>query len=73
LPINELKIKSAKPKGKRYALHDSNNLFLEVMPAGKKYWRARFMKDNVRQWRTFGMYPDISSPKYIVTFSIDRK
>jgi integrase len=60
MPLNELKIRNAKPKDKRYQISDSEGLYLEVMVSGKKYWRLRYTKDGKKNWHTLGMYPDVS-------------
>jgi hypothetical protein len=36
MPLNELKVKSAKAQDKRYQMSDADGLYLEVMTSGKK-------------------------------------
>ena len=57
MALTDIKIKSAKPKEKRYQLADSDGLYLEIMTSGKKYWRLRYFKDGRRSWHTIGEYP----------------
>jgi len=54
--LSDTKIKKLKPKDKVYRLADGNNLYLEVKPNGKKYWRYR--KGN--SFLSIGEYPLIS-------------
>ena len=35
-PLNEMKIKRAKPKEKMYKLFDENGLYLEVKPSSRR-------------------------------------
>ena len=50
MPLNELAIRSAKPKvrpdgratDKAYKLSDSGGLYLEVTPSGGKCWRLKY-------------------------------
>jgi integrase len=58
MPLTDIKIKSAKPKDKRYQIADADGLYIEVMPSGKKYWRLRYNSGNgKRTWHTVGEYP----------------
>ena len=57
MALNEFKIKSAKPRDKRYQIADSDGLYLEIMTSGKKYWRLRYIKEGKRSWHTIGEYP----------------
>jgi hypothetical protein len=38
MSLTNLKIKSAKPREKKYKLYDSDYLYLEVYPNGKKQY-----------------------------------
>jgi hypothetical protein len=42
MSLSEIRIKSAKPRDKRYQLSYADGLYLEVMASGKKYWRLRY-------------------------------
>ncbi len=60
MPISDTKARTAKPKDKPYKLLDSEGLYLEVRPSGRKYWRYRF---NIKQKEgvyTIGDYPSVS-------------
>jgi integrase len=59
MPLTDIKIKSAKPRDRRYQIADSDGLYIEVMTSGKKYWRLRYSENNRRSWHTIGEYPAI--------------
>ena len=59
MALTDVKIKSAKPKEKRYQLADSDGLYIEIMASGKKYWRLRYFKDGKRSWHTIGEFLSI--------------
>lgn len=58
--LNASTVKAAKPSDKRYRLNDVRDLYLEVMPTGRKFWRYRYMKNGKRSWHTIGEYPDVT-------------
>jgi integrase len=60
MPLSDIKIKSLKPKDKRYQTCDSDGLYIEVMTSGKKYWRLNYFKNGKRSWHTIGEYPATS-------------
>ena len=57
MPLSDMRIKSLKPRDKRYQECDSDGLYIEVMTSGKKYWRLRYHKDSKHSWHTIGEYP----------------
>ena len=57
MPLTDMRIKSLKPRDKRYQECDSDGLYIEVMTSGKKYWRLNYYKDGKRTWHTIGEYP----------------
>lgn len=58
--LNDLTIRKAKAKEKRYFLTDGRGLGVEVMPTGNKYWRLIYRVDGKRHWATLGEYPGLS-------------
>jgi len=61
VPLNDTRIKSLKPKSKRYLIADGGGLVLEVMASGSKIWRYRFTLHGKQQpLVTIGDYPAIS-------------
>ena len=53
-------IKAAKPRESRYTLFDTGGLYLEVAPAGGKWWRMRFRLNGKNNVMSLGTYPDVS-------------
>ena len=60
MPISDTKARTAKPKDKPYKLLDSEGLYLEVRPSGRKYWRYRFNIKKKEGIYTIGEYPSVS-------------
>lgn len=58
--LSELKIKSLKPKKKRYLVCDGQGLYIAVMPTGEKYWYVRLWENGHERKVSIGHYPDIS-------------
>ena len=42
MPLTDTAIRNAKPAGKALRLFDSGGLYLEVAPAGGKWWRFKY-------------------------------
>ena len=40
--LKDVMVRNAKPKAKLYRLFDGEGLYLEVQPAGGKYWRLKY-------------------------------
>ena len=57
------KIKSAKPKSKKYKLSDGGGLFLQVNANGSKLWRLKYRFNGKEKEYAIGIYPDISLAK----------
>ncbi|MGH8523338.1 MAG: tyrosine-type recombinase/integrase [Gammaproteobacteria bacterium] len=60
-PLTETAIKAAQPKAKAYRLADEKGLYLEVSPAGGKYWRFKFRFAGKEKRLALGVYPDTGS------------
>jgi len=62
IPLNELKIKSAKPRTKEYTLSDGKGLHLLIKPNGTKLWEFVFTSPLLHKRRksSFGTYPDVT-------------
>jgi len=59
MPLTDVKCRQAKSRATRYKLHDSDGLYLDVMPTGNRYWRMRYRIGNRRPSITFGEYPHV--------------
>ena len=58
--LNDLQVRSAKPKEKDFKLGDSSGLYLFVTKSGSKLWRLKFRVDGKEKTLSFGKYPEIS-------------
>lgn len=59
--LNNTAINRLKPKDKRYRVLDRDNLYIEIMPSGKKIWRLRVTQlSGKRTLKTLGKYPGVS-------------
>jgi integrase len=60
MPLTDTSIRSAKPKDKTFKLFDSGGLYLEVNPAGGKWWRWKYRFAGKEKRLSFGVYPDVT-------------
>lgn len=65
MPLNETKVRNAKPKEKPYKLSDSEGLYLYITETGGKLWRFKYRFDNDGKGKkekllAFGKYPEIN-------------
>lgn len=60
--LSDAKIKSLKPKDKRYKISDGENLYIQVMPTGTKTWIFEYKDKNTNKYKriTLGKYPAFS-------------
>ena len=42
MPLTDVEIRNARPRDKSYRLADGAGMYLEVSPAGGKYWRLKY-------------------------------
>ena len=61
-PLNNTKIKQAKPKDKEYNLSDCDGLMLRVKPNGSKLWLFNYYRpfSKKRANISFGQYPEVT-------------
>ncbi|MBM4263538.1 MAG: DUF4102 domain-containing protein [Deltaproteobacteria bacterium] len=59
MPLTDVSIRSAKPKDKSFKLFDSGGLYLEVNPAGGRWWRWKYRYGAKEKRLSFGVYPDV--------------
>ncbi|HPE62385.1 MAG TPA: Arm DNA-binding domain-containing protein [Thiolinea sp.] len=57
-----MRLRKAKPKPERYRIQAGDNMYLEVLPTGRKVWRMRFNDPRTRKPGIFtiGEYPEVS-------------
>jgi integrase len=60
MPLNEMKVRNAKPKDKPYKISDSDGLYLFVTEKGGKLWRFKYRFDKKEKLLALGTYPEIS-------------
>lgn len=58
VPLTDLELKNAKPRGKPYKLFDGGGLYLEVAPAGGKWWRLKYRHSGKEKRLSLGTYPE---------------
>ena len=60
MPLTDTAIRNAKPTQKPYKLFDERGLYLEVSPAGGKWWRLKYRSNGKEKRLSLGVYPDVS-------------
>lgn len=60
MPLTEIAIKALKPAEKIARYHDEKGLYLEVSPAGGRWWRFKYSFDGKEKRLSLGVYPDVS-------------
>lgn len=60
MPLNDARIRAAKPGEKRYKLADGGGLYLVVEPNGSKLWRYKYRIDGRENVFSIGAYPAVS-------------
>jgi integrase len=60
MPITNAAILNAKPGMKPVRIFDERGLYLEVSPAGGKWWRLKYRLGGKEKRLSLGVYPDIS-------------
>ncbi len=60
MPLTDTAIRNAKPRKKPTKLFDERGLYLEVSPAGGKWWRLKYRFDGKENRLSLGVYPDVN-------------
>lgn len=60
IPLTDMKVLKAKPKGKPISFFDGGGLYLLVTPTGGKLWRFKYRFDKQEKKLALGSYPEIS-------------
>jgi integrase len=58
MSLTDLAIRKAEPGTKSYRLYDEKGLYLEIAPAGGKWWRFKYYFDGKEKRISLGVYPD---------------
>lgn len=59
MPLSDIEIKKMQPKDKLYRVKDSDKLYIEVKPNGKKTWRLRLKIGGKENMISLGSYPEV--------------
>ena len=60
MPLTDTTIRNAKSGEKAIRLYDERGLYLEISPAGGKWWRLKYRFDGKEKRISLGIYPDVS-------------
>lgn len=60
MPLTDVAIRSAKPGEKSRKLYDSDGLYLELSPAGGRWWRFKYQWIGREKRLSLGTYPDVT-------------
>lgn len=59
MPLTDTAIRNAKPADKSIRLFDGGGLYIEVSPAGGKWWRLKYRFAGKEKRLSLGVYPEI--------------
>jgi integrase len=59
VPLTNTAVRNARPNGKTVKLFDERGLYLEVSPAGGKWWRLKYRFAGKEKRVSLGVYPDV--------------
>ena len=59
MPLTSTAVSNAKPRTKPVKLFDERGLYLEVSPAGGKWWRLKYRFGGKEKRLSLGVYPDV--------------
>lgn len=60
MPLTDTAIRNAKPMTKTQRLHDGGGMYLELSPAGGKWWRWKYRFLGKEKRLSLGTYPDVT-------------
>lgn len=60
MPLNDVTIRTAKPKDKPYKLSDGDGMFLHIYPNGSKYWRMKYRIAGKEKLLALGVYDEVT-------------
>lgn len=60
MPLTDTAIRSAKPQSKAVKMFDGGGMYLEISPAGGKWWRWKYRYGGKEKRLSFGVYPDVT-------------
>ncbi|RRA23361.1 DUF4102 domain-containing protein [Burkholderia cepacia] len=60
MPLTDAEIRNAPAREKPYRLTDGSGMYLEVSPAGGKYWRFKYRFAGKEKRLALGVYPEVT-------------
>jgi integrase len=63
MALTDIAVRKAKPGPKSRKMYDGDGLYLEVTPAGGKWWRFRYTFGGKSKLLSMGTYPDVGLAK----------
>jgi integrase len=60
VPLTDTRIRNEKPESKSKRVFDERGLYLEISPAGGKWWRLKYRIGGKEKRISLGVYPDVS-------------
>jgi hypothetical protein len=60
MALNDIAIKNAEIRDRKYRIRDTDKLFLEIFPNGAKGWRVRYWRNGKETMISLGNYPAIT-------------
>ena len=60
MPLTDTAVRAAKPQARTRKLFDGGGLYLELSPAGGKWWRWKYRFGGKEKRLSLGVYPDVS-------------
>lgn len=60
MALTDTQIRNAKPSDKPYKLYDQAGLFLQIAPAGGKWWRLKYYIGGKEKLLSLGTYPEVT-------------
>jgi len=60
MPLSNTAIRNAKPGDKAKKLFDGGGLYIEIAPAGGKWWRLKYRFNGKEKRLSLGVYPEVS-------------
>jgi hypothetical protein len=60
MPLTDTAVRAAKPDARSRKFFNGGGLYLEVSPAGGKWWRWKYRFGGKEKRLSLGVYPDVS-------------
>jgi integrase len=60
MALTNTAIQNAKPAEKPYKIYDTDGLFMQITPAGGKWWRFKYRFEGKEKLLSLGTYPEVS-------------